>query len=54
MEEKRVVITGLGVISPVGNDVSTFWKALREGKSGVGPLTSFESSAFDSDRKSVV
>ena len=48
MHENRVVITGLGVISPVGNDVSTFWKALKEGKSGVGPLTSFDPAAFDS------
>jgi 3-oxoacyl-[acyl-carrier-protein] synthase II len=48
MHENRVVITGLGVISPVGNDVPTFWKALKEGKSGVGPLTSFDPTAFDS------
>jgi len=48
MKENRVVITGLGVISPVGNDVLTFWKALQEGKNGVGPLTCFESTAFDS------
>ncbi len=46
--KKRVVITGLGVISPVGNDVPNFWKALREGKSGVGPLTSFDPVNFDS------
>jgi 3-oxoacyl-[acyl-carrier-protein] synthase II len=45
---KRIVITGLGIISPVGNDISTFWKALKEGKSGVGKLTSFECSAYDS------
>lgn len=48
MEKNRVVITGLGVISPVGNDVPTFWKALQEGKSGVGPLTSFDPLNFDS------
>ncbi|MDP2860626.1 MAG: beta-ketoacyl-ACP synthase II [bacterium] len=48
MEENRVVITGLGVISPVGNDMPTFWRALKEGKSGVGPITSFDATAFDS------
>ncbi len=46
--ENRVVITGLGVISPVGNDIPTFWKALKEGKSGVGTLTSFDTANFDS------
>ncbi len=45
--ENRVVVTGLGVISPVGNDVATMWKALCEGKSGVGPLTTFDASAYD-------
>jgi 3-oxoacyl-[acyl-carrier-protein] synthase II len=48
MEEKRVVVTGLGVISPLGNDINTFWKALKDGKSGVGPLTFFDPSGFDS------
>ena len=48
MEEKRVVITGLGVISPVGNDVSIFWQSLKEGKSGVGLITSFDAAKFDS------
>ncbi|HNW39678.1 MAG TPA: beta-ketoacyl-ACP synthase II [Candidatus Omnitrophota bacterium] len=46
--KKRVVITGLGVISPVGNDVASFWNSLKEGKSGVGPTTSFDATAFDS------
>ena len=48
MEEKRVVITGLGIISPVGNDVSSFWQALKEGRSGVGTITSFDATKFDS------
>lgn len=48
MLENRVVITGLGVISPVGNDILTFWKAMQEGQSGVGPITSFDASKFDS------
>lgn len=46
--KRRVVITGLGVISPVGNDVQSFWHALISGKSGIGPITSFDASAFDS------
>jgi 3-oxoacyl-[acyl-carrier-protein] synthase II len=46
--KKRVVITGLGIISPVGNDVSSFWQSLKDGKSGVGPNTSFDATAFDS------
>jgi len=46
--KKRVVITGLGVISPVGNDVSSFWGSLKAGKGGVGPITSFDATAFDS------
>ncbi len=41
-------MTGLGVISPVGNDIDTFWPALLAGKSGIGPLTTFDASAFDS------
>ena len=44
----RVVVTGLGVISPVGNDLNTFWRALVSAKSGIGPLTSFDPLAFDS------
>ncbi len=46
--KKRVVITGLGVISPVGNDVASFWRSLVEGKGGVGPVTAFDSTGFDS------
>ncbi|MDP3041744.1 MAG: beta-ketoacyl synthase N-terminal-like domain-containing protein, partial [Candidatus Omnitrophota bacterium] len=46
--KKRVVVTGLGVISPVGNDISSFWNSLKEGKSGVGLTTSFDTTGFDS------
>ena len=35
---RRVVVTGTGVVTPIGNDVPTFWSALKEGRSGVGPL----------------
>lgn len=48
MRRNRVVVTGLGVISPVGNEIPVFWHALKEGKSGIGPLTTFDASAFES------
>ncbi|MDX2175616.1 MAG: beta-ketoacyl-ACP synthase II [Candidatus Sumerlaeia bacterium] len=41
----RVVVTGMGVISPVGNNVEAFWEALLAGKSGAGPITQFDHSA---------
>lgn len=47
MVKKRVVVTGLGVISPVGLTVQESWQALVGGKSGIGPITSFDSSGFD-------
>jgi 3-oxoacyl-[acyl-carrier-protein] synthase II len=43
---KRVVITGLGVVSPVGIGKETFWNALISGKSGIGPITAFDASAY--------
>ncbi|MDD5120803.1 MAG: beta-ketoacyl-ACP synthase II [Candidatus Omnitrophica bacterium] len=46
--KKRVVITGLGIISPVGNDVASFWQSLKDGKGGFGPITSFDAKDFDS------
>lgn len=47
MNRRRVVITGLGVISPSGNDVETFWESLKQGKSSIGPITKFDTSDFD-------
>jgi 3-oxoacyl-[acyl-carrier-protein] synthase II len=44
---RRVVITGLGVITPVGNDLETFWSALKAGKSGIGRITAFDISQYD-------
>ena len=41
---KRVVVTGMGLVSPVGNDVSTSWENLLAGKSGGGPITSFDAT----------
>jgi 3-oxoacyl-[acyl-carrier-protein] synthase II len=43
---RRVVITGVGAITPVGNDAKTTWKALLEGKSGVDTITAFDPSQF--------
>lgn len=46
MSKRRVVVTGVGVISPVGNNAETFWDSLISGKSGGGPLTAFDPSPF--------
>jgi 3-oxoacyl-[acyl-carrier-protein] synthase II len=43
---RRVVVTGLGAISPVGNDVATTWRSLLEGRSGGAPITKFDSERF--------
>ena len=46
MELKRVVVTGLGAITPLGNDVPSTWEAAKAGKSGAGPITHFDASKF--------
>lgn len=46
MNRRRVVVTGLGVVSPVGNDVATTWRALLDGVSGAAPLTRFDPTGF--------
>ncbi len=43
---RRVVVTGLGMVSPLGNDVASSWKALLEGKCGIGPISLFDASEF--------
>ncbi len=45
--KKRVVITGLGAITPVGNTAVEFWQALLAGKSGIGPITRFDAAEYD-------
>jgi 3-oxoacyl-[acyl-carrier-protein] synthase II len=44
----KVVITGMGVVSPVGNNLSEFWQSMKEGKSGGGLITRFDATEFDS------
>jgi 3-oxoacyl-[acyl-carrier-protein] synthase II len=47
MSYRRVVVTGIGVISPLGNDLKSFWDNLTSGKSGVVPITQFDASTYD-------
>ncbi len=46
MELKRVVVTGLGAVTPLGDDVKTTWENAVAGKSGAGPITLFDASLF--------
>ncbi|MCV6614289.1 MAG: beta-ketoacyl-ACP synthase II [Cellvibrionaceae bacterium] len=46
MSRRRVVVTGLGMVSPLGNTVASSWEAILAGKSGVGPIEKFDASAF--------
>ncbi|MDF1550926.1 MAG: beta-ketoacyl-ACP synthase II, partial [Bacteroidales bacterium] len=46
MELKRVVVTGIGAITPIGSDIATFWENLKNGVSGAGPITKFDASKF--------
>ena len=46
MSKRRVVITGLGIVSPVGSTVDVAWKNVLDGKSGIGPITRFDVSAW--------
>jgi 3-oxoacyl-[acyl-carrier-protein] synthase II len=47
MDRRRVVVTGLGALTPVGNTAEELWSALREGRSGIGPITKFDTSEKD-------
>jgi 3-oxoacyl-[acyl-carrier-protein] synthase II len=46
MELKRVVVTGLGALTPIGNDVNEYWEALMHGKSGAAPITQYDAEKF--------
>jgi len=45
---KRVVVTGLGAVTPLGNDVESFWRNILAGNSGIGPMTHFDTAGFNS------
>ena len=47
MDQRRVVITGVGAVTPVGNTAEEFWQALLEGRSGIGPITRFDATGFE-------
>ena len=46
MSKRRVVVTGLGIVSPLGNDLASSWDGIINGRSGIGPITHFDASAF--------
>ena len=46
MELKRVVVTGLGALTPIGNTVAEYWESLVQGKSGAAPIQQFDASLF--------
>ena len=46
MSNRRVVVTGVGAITPIGNNLQNYWHALLEGKSGAAPITLFDASNF--------
>ncbi len=52
--KRRVVITGLGIVSPIGNGKDNYWQALKSGRSGVTEITSFDASAYTSRIAGVV
>ena len=45
--ERRVVITGLGVVTPLGHDLNTFWQNLISGQCGIDRITAFDATAYD-------
>ena len=47
MSNRRVVVTGIGVVSPIGSDLKSFWDNVVSGKSGIRPITQFDSCTFD-------
>ena len=46
MSKRRVVVTGLGAVTPVGNNVQTFWENVKTGKIGIGEITRFDTADF--------
>ena len=46
MSNRRVVVTGLGIVSPLGNDLASTWDGIVNGRSGIGPISHFDAAAF--------
>jgi len=46
MQLKRVVVTGLGALTPIGNNIASYWEGLKSGRSGAGPITHFDNTHF--------
>ena len=46
MSKRRVVVTGLGAVTPIGNNVKDFWAGIRQGKVGIGPITKFDTTDY--------
>ena len=46
LQQKRVVITGFGAVTPLGNDIQTTWSNLIKGVSGIGPITLFDATTY--------
>lgn len=44
--KRRVVVTGLGAVTPIGNNVEAFWNGIKEGKVGIGPITKFDTADY--------
>ena len=45
-ENRRVVVTGMGAVTPLGNDWNTTWEGLKSGKNGIGPITRFDTQGY--------
>ena len=46
MSKRRVVVTGMGIVSPLGNDLASSWDGIVNGRSGIGPVTHFDASTM--------
>ena len=46
MSKRRVVVTGIGAVTPIGNCVEEFWEGIQEGRVGIGPITRFDAEGY--------
>ena len=46
MSGRRVVVTGMGAVTPIGNDTESFWAAIKEGRTGFAPITAFDTTDY--------